>query len=84
MVKQEKLNSAILAIQDLIIHARSFAYQNYSHEKLADILDGIEYLPALILEKDDKTDLFEDFLKELCTRYDVLEVFNKYNKSAQT
>lgn len=82
MVQPEKLNSAILAIQDLVIRARNFAYQNYPHEQLAAFLDGIEYLPALILEKENRTDLFESFLEDLCSHYDVPEVFNRYKQPA--
>lgn len=78
MIQPEKLNSAILAIQDLIIRARSFAYQNYPNEKLAEFLDGIEYLPGLILEKEDRTDSFEQYLEGLCNDYGIPEVFNKY------
>ncbi|KFF03859.1 hypothetical protein [Chryseobacterium luteum] len=80
MIKTEKLNNSILAIQDLIIRARSLAYQNVSMEILAEFLDGLEYLPALILEQDDRTDLFESFLEELCTKYSFLEVLDKYKK----
>ncbi|MDR6922278.1 MULTISPECIES: hypothetical protein [Chryseobacterium] len=80
MIQTEKLNSAILAIQDMIIRARSLAYKNESYEFLADFLDGIEYLPALILEKGDQTELFEHFLEELSTKYNFPEVFNKYKK----
>jgi hypothetical protein len=81
MVNREKLNSSILAIQDLIIRARNLAYQNQSGEKLAEFLDSVEYLPALMLEEKDRTDLFESFLEELCTRYDYPEIFIKYTKS---
>jgi len=84
MLKQEKLNSAILAIQDLVIRARNFAYQNYPNEKLAEFLDDIEYLPGLILEEEDRTELFEDYLEELCTQHGFSEVFTKYKKSVKT
>lgn len=75
MIQTEKLNSAILAIQDMIIRACGLAYKNESNEFLADFLDGIEYLPALILKKGDQTELFEHFLKELSTKYNFPEVF---------
>jgi len=81
MVKEEKLNSAILAIQDLIIWARNLAYQKHPSEALAELLDEIEYLPALILEKEDRTDIFESYLKAICTEYGFPDVWNRYRKS---
>jgi len=80
MIKEEKLNSSILAIQDLIIRARNLAYENHSTGALAEFLDGIEYLPALMLEKEDRTDLFELFLGELCVRNGFPEILDKYRK----
>lgn len=80
MINKEKLNSSILSIQDLIIRTRNLAYQKHAVEKLAELLDSIEYLPALILEKEDRTDLFENYLEEICNKYDFPDVLNKYKK----
>jgi hypothetical protein len=75
---KENNNKAILAIQDLIIRARNLAYQNHSHKDLAEFLDALEYLPGLMLENMDNSDLFEKFLEDLCSRYNYPEIINKY------
>jgi len=81
MVKEEKLYNAILAIQDLIIRARNLAYQKHPSEALTELLDEIEYLPALILEKKDRTDFFEFYLEGICTEYGFPDVWNRYRRS---
>lgn len=81
MVKGEKFNSAILAIQDLIVQARNLADENCSTEVLAVLFDKMEYLPSLILEKEDRTDFFESYLKAICTQYEFPDVLNRYRRS---
>lgn len=80
MIKQIELAKAILAIQDLIIHGRKLAYQNYPNEQIAEFLDSLEYLPALILETEDRTDLFEQFLEDICIKNNISEIFSKYKR----
>jgi hypothetical protein len=81
MIREDKLNNSILAIQDLVIRARNLAYQKHSVEELANFLDGIEYLPALILEKKDRTNEFEFYLEGLCNQYGFPEILDKYRKT---
>ncbi len=50
MIERNKNKKALQAIQDLIIEARSKAYQNIESKDLAEFLDGLEYLPALVIE----------------------------------
>lgn len=78
MIATNKHSKAIQAVQDLIIEARSLAYQKIPGEKLAEFLDGVEYLPALFLEKEDRTELFENYLEEFCNRYNCSGILNKY------
>ncbi|WP_224994346.1 hypothetical protein [Cesiribacter sp. SM1] len=78
MIEERKLNKAIQAIQDLIIEARKLAYQEIPGKELAEFLDGLEYLPALIVEGGDSTNLFESYLEEFCNRNNCLSVLNKY------
>ena len=70
-----------MAIQDLIIQARNLAYQKYPSEKMAELLDEIEYLPALILEETDRTDFFEFYLEGICTEYGFSDVWSRYKRS---
>ena len=78
MIDKNKNNKALQAIQDLIIEARSKAYQNIESKDLGDFLDGLEYLPALVIEDGDNTELFENYLEELCKRNDCINVLNRY------
>lgn len=81
MIKEEKLNCAILAIHDLLVWARSLAYEKCSTEILAKLLDEMECFPAFILENEDRTELFELHLKKICARYKFPDVWNRYRKS---
>ena len=78
MIESKKQKKAIQAIQDLIIEVRNLAYQNYPSKDLAEFLDGVEYLPALIVEENDRTELFEIFLTDLCVRNNCMSVVNRY------
>ncbi len=78
MVENRKQKKAIQAIQDLIIEARNLAHKNSPAKELAEFLDGVEYLPALIIEEKDNTDLFEKFLKDFCTCNNCMNVVNRY------
>ncbi len=80
MIDSNKLHSAIKAIQDLIIEARNLAYLNQPTEKIADLLDGVEYLPGLILLQEDKTEWFESYLEEICTKYNYPGIMIRYHK----
>ncbi len=39
-----------------------------------------EYLPALILEEEDRTKLFEEYLEEMCGRFDCKYIIDAYRK----
>jgi len=69
---------AIIAIQDLIIQAKIMAGKQKSHEDLFNYLDNLEFLPTLILYKEDKGDEFEIKLEEICMKYDFPYILKKY------
>lgn len=69
MIAHNKQTQAIRAIQDIIIQARFMAYQKESFEKLAQLLDDAEYLPGLMLEEEDKTQVFADYLAHIGKRF---------------
>lgn len=79
MIESNKQKKAIQAIQDLIIEARSLAYNKADHLRLAEFLDSIEYLPGLIIEEKDNTGLFEQYLNDLCSENNCMNVVNRYN-----
>nr|WP_314753378.1 hypothetical protein [uncultured Capnocytophaga sp.] len=44
MIREEKRDNAVLAIQQLVIEARVFTNQRREYEEIYDLLDEIEYL----------------------------------------
>ena len=78
MIESKKQKKAIQAIQDMIIEARSLAYQNFPNKDLSEFLDEIEYFPALIVEEKDNTELLEKSLKDFCIRHNCMNILNRY------
>ncbi len=80
MIQFENDKVAIKAIHDLLIKARYISYSS-NDEKLISFLDKLEYLPALILEERDNTDLFTDCLTDICNYYGYLDILEKFEKN---
>ncbi|XXX74368.1 hypothetical protein WMF30_42655 [Sorangium sp. So ce134] len=57
------------ALQRLIIEARSMAHRNESHQRIADILDHLDYLSALQRDLPDAGDKFRAYLCSLGSEY---------------
>ena len=75
MVKREKV--ALVAIQRLLVRGRTMAYEA-NDKKFAEFFDELEYLPSLILEEDDKSDFFQQYLKGICENFDCIEIYNLF------
>lgn len=69
MVSLEKNSNALKIIQKLVIHARKMAYDKESHEKIAALLDDIEYLPGLINDASDQTETFRQYVVGIADKY---------------
>ena len=80
MVQREKTQKAILAIHNLIIRARMLVF-DFSKEQMFELLDEIEYLPALILIEENETILFENYLKNVCEKYKFTDILRRYYAS---
>ena len=78
MITEKKMLPSIKAIQDLIIEGRKMSFNKTSNESMYEFLDYMEYLPALIIEKNDNTDLFEEHLKEICQEFKINHVYHRY------
>ena len=79
MISPEKLNSALFALQALIIKAREMASQQENYAKIADILDYTEELPRLIASKEDNTNLFRDILVEIAEKHNSFYALQKFD-----
>jgi hypothetical protein len=62
MVRAEKLNGALYAINGILIIARLMAYENDRHERIAELLDIAELLPMLLRDSKDNTEFFRELL----------------------
>lgn len=77
----DKRENGIRAIHKLIIHARRLTGNNRSNY-LFKFLDDVEYLPALMLESEDQSELFEAYLKEICSLYSLQMIYEEYVNSS--
>ena len=68
-VRPEKEKSALIAIHAVLVHARAMAADRVPYEQLVYALDSAEYLPALMLESGDSTDVFRATLCGLAKVY---------------
>ena len=83
MIRQEKSENALYALQALLVRARLIAYEVKSKELIA-LLDCAEYLPSLIARKTDETDHFRDMLKGLSDRFSCREPLRKFDEQTGT
>jgi hypothetical protein len=65
MISGEKHNDALYALNGVLIHARTLAFEQAPHQKLAKVLDIAELLPMLFLERRDATESFRGQLEAL-------------------
>ncbi len=82
MIRTDKLNNALYALQGVLIRARSLAYEGAPHEKLATILDAAEYLPFLIASKIDETDTFRACIANVATEFSCGYVLSRFDEPA--
>ncbi len=79
MIDLQQQKRALAALQALLITGRTISLDNALQKNVVDIFDGVEYLVALMIEEDDQTSRFFDYLRELavaqrCCR--ALEILN--------
>lgn len=69
---------AIKAIHSLIIEVRIMVGNKEDNEQIFNILDELEYLPALLLENKDNTEVFNSYLKGICETYNLNHIYKRY------
>jgi hypothetical protein len=62
MIDPQKHAKAFRAIQGILIVARSMARHGGENDRLVDLLDHGEYLPGLVLDPEDQTSVFDEYL----------------------
>ena len=73
MVPPTKSVRALEALNEVLVLARQMAYESRSHREIGEVLDVAEYLPCLLLETEDRTELFEQPLQSLAHKYPEFE-----------
>lgn len=80
MLTEEKARNALAALNAVIVLARSLAQEGRSSE-VADVLDAAEYLPLLMLDEEDRTELFREQLVSLAAKYpDFVLAVERFDK----
>lgn len=69
---------ALKAIHSLIIETRIMVGNKEGYDQIFNLLDDLEYLPALLLEKKDNKEMFNSYLKEMCESYKLNHIYNRY------
>jgi hypothetical protein len=72
-----KNQAGIKCIHKLIIEGRRMSY-NPNIKNLPQFLDALEYLPALMLEEADRSDLFRNYLKDICDDFKLPLIYREY------
>lgn len=73
MIRPEKYDRALQAINAVLIGARAMAASRAPYEELVDLLDVAEYLPSLCLRSDDQTEHFRDVLADNAQRFPAFQ-----------
>ena len=66
MIQEDKKGNAILAIHWLVVEARVMTANMATNEEIYDFLDEIHRLLGFTIAKEDLTDMFENYLKDIC------------------
>lgn len=69
MIRETQLNNALQALKDLLVTARTMAFERESHERMAAFLDAVEELPMLIARSEDLTDAYRSALEDIAVRF---------------
>jgi hypothetical protein len=69
MIRATENRGALQALNDLLVTARTMAFQKTPHERIAAFLDALEELPTLIARDEDLTDEYRSALEGIAARF---------------
>jgi len=78
VIRPEKLENALYALQGLLVRARLVAYESNSRELVA-LLDCAEYLPSLIARSSDETIHFRSSLESVAEQYNCKNILQRFD-----
>jgi hypothetical protein len=73
MVQAEDVK-IFLTLQRIVIQARYMSYKGEPYRRIAGILDDMDHLFNLILDKEDRTSAFRTALEEITQKYQCKSV----------
>jgi hypothetical protein len=80
MINKDKHTKGLTAIHELLVRGRIMAFEGTTSDEFFIFFDEMEHLPALMLEENNRTELFELCLLEICKKYQSMYIYNKYIK----
>lgn len=80
MIRPEKKQNALCALNRAIVLTRAIAYEESDFSGIADALDVLDYMLRLLADPEEKTDLFRRCLEDIVRKNprfsSLLEVFD--------
>lgn len=71
MISESKLSDALKALHEIILKSRVLAHaQEGENGELFKLMDGVEYLVAVMMEDGDSTEAYCGYLELLLKEYD--------------
>ncbi|XXT19699.1 hypothetical protein WME94_56715 [Sorangium sp. So ce429] len=85
MIREAQAKNALYAINEILVRARTMAFEGEAHEKLANLLDAAEELPMLMAREEDTTNEFRSALEGLAAKHPELQVaLDKFERGLTT
>lgn len=83
MIPPKKNRRAIKAIHNLMIRLKINIVQELPHRELYNLIDELEYLPILLLNKEDRTQEFEEYLEKICSQFQCMRIWEQYQNEEE-
>lgn len=80
MIEKNKNEKALRIIHKSIVHIKMMISQEKKIDEIFKYVDEIEYLPLLLLSKDDETKIFEQQLKKISKEFEAPSLWLGYNE----
>ncbi len=80
MIRQDKFENALYALQNVLVFARTMAYKGKTHKEIADILDSAEYLPYLVVSEKDETENFRNHLLSIADKHGCHSCIERFDR----
>lgn len=74
MIRADKVNNALWAMNGLLLQSHALACNHHDHEVLAEVFDFAEYLPNLMASPEDHTDEFRYFLEGISRAHPAFQI----------